>query len=211
MVLCYNETNIANKRITIDMVQLIKCDGKSDKELVRLTLENPDYFLCLMKNYEDKIIRYIRRISGVRHEDAEDVCQEVFIKVFKNLNAFDTDLKFSSWVYRIAHNHVISEFRKYKNRKEQIMSEEEDWQHFVSQIDVEKEVGSVVNKEIVNKVLAELDIKYREVLVLNFLEGYEYKEISDILKKPMGTVATLLNRAKKKFKQELDKDNIKLN
>lgn len=192
------------------MVQLIKCDGKSDKELVRLTLENPDYFLCLMKNYEEKIIRYIRRISGVRHEDAEDVCQEVFIKVFKNLNGFDTDLKFSSWVYRIAHNHVISEFRKYKNRKEQIMSEEEDWQHFVSQIDVAKEVDSVVNKEIVNKVLAEMDIKYREVLVLNFLEGYEYKEISDILKKPMGTIATLLNRAKKKFKQELDKQNIKI-
>lgn len=199
-----------NKRINIDMVHVIKCEGKSDAELVRLTLENPDYFLCLMKNYEDKIIRYIRRISGVRHEDAEDVCQEVFIKVFKNLNAFDDSLKFSSWIYRIAHNHVISEFRKYKNRKEQILSEEEDWQHFVSQIDVEKEVDSVVNREIINKVLAELDIKYREVLVLNFLEGYEYKEISDILKKPMGTVATLLNRAKKKFKQELIKQDIKL-
>ena len=158
-----------NKRINIDMVHVIKCEGKSDAELVRLTLENPDYFLCLMKNYEDKIIRYIRRISGVRHEDAEDVCQEVFIKVFKNLNAFDDSLKFSSWIYRIAHNHVISEFRKYKNRKEQILSEEEDWQHFVSQIDVEKEVDSVVNREIINKVLAELDIKYREVLVLNFL------------------------------------------
>ena len=189
---------------------IIKCEDKTDKELVGLTLQNPDYFLCLMKNYEDKIIRYIRRISGVRHEDAEDVCQEVFIKVFKNLNAFDTDLKFSSWVYRIAHNHVISEFRKYKNRKEKILSEEEDWQYFVSQIDVEKEVDSVVNREIINKVLVELDIKYREVLVLNFLEGYEYKEISDILKKPMGTVATLLNRAKKKFKQELEKQEIKI-
>ena len=163
-----------------------------------------------MKNYEAKLLRYIMRISGFRKEDAEDALQEIFIKVYQNLRDFDSDLKFSSWVYRIAHNYVISEYRKRKIRPEKILSEEDDWQNFVSYIDVAGDVNNRINREVINNILDKIDIKYREVLILNFLEGYEYKEISDILKKPMGTVATLLNRAKKKFRQELERQNIKV-
>lgn len=210
MVLCYNETNIGNKRITIDMVGIIKCGGKTDEELVSLTLGNPDYFVCLMKNYEAALLRFIHRISGVRHEDAEDMLQEVYIKVYKNLRDFDIELKFSSWIYRITRNHVISESRKRKLRAEQILSEDEDWQHFISELRSDKLTEEKLNRNLINRVLVELDNKYREVLILNFLEEKSYKEISDIIKKPMGTVATLLNRAKKKFKKEMDKQNIKV-
>ncbi|HBU07292.1 MAG TPA: hypothetical protein DEB09_04380 [Candidatus Magasanikbacteria bacterium] len=192
------------------MNYIIKCEGKTDEELVPLVLENQSYFLCLMEKYESKLLRYIMRISNVRYEDAEDVLQEVFIKVYENLNGFDPDLKFSSWVYRIAHNHVISEFRKKRNQTEIILSEEEDWQNFVSDLDIADQVDIQLSKEVINKVLNSLDVKYREVLFLKFLEERDYKEISDILKKPMGTVATLINRAKEKFKKELVKQNIKI-
>lgn len=193
------------------MDSIIKCEGKTDEELVPLVLENQSYFLCLMEKYESKLLRYIMRISGIRHEDAEDILQEVFIKVYENLYGFDLDLKFSSWIYRIAHNHVISEFRKKKNRMEIILSEEDDWHSFVSDLNIVHEVDVKLSKEVINKVLNNLDVKYREVLFLKFLEERDYKEISDILKKPMGTVATLINRAKEKFKKELVRQNIKIN
>ncbi len=192
------------------MAGIIKCEGKTDEELVSLTLDNPDYFACLMKNYEAALLRFIYRISGVRREDAEDVLQEVYIKVYRNLRDFDTSLKFSSWIYRITRNHVISESRKRKLRAEQILSEDEDYQHFVSELSADSQTEKKLNREIINKILVELDGKYREVLILNFLEEKSYKEISDIIKKPMGTIATLLNRSKKKFKKEMDRQNIKV-
>ncbi len=181
---------------------LYNCDGKTDNELVELTLENSSYFACLMKRYEASLLRFIRRISGVNIQDAEDILQEVFIKVYKNLNAYDTSLKFSSWIYRITRNYVISEFRKKKSRGEVFLVDDE-WNIFVSDLNIEKELDKEIDKDILLKVLDKIDIKYREVLVLKFLEGYDYKEISDILKKPIGTVGTFINRAKRKLKQEL--------
>ncbi|MBT4120979.1 MAG: RNA polymerase sigma factor [Candidatus Magasanikbacteria bacterium] len=191
------------------MAQIVKCEGKNDIELVQLALKNPDYFVCIMKNYEDKLIRFIRRISGANIQDAEDVLQEVFIKVYKNLNSYDNNLKFSSWIYRITRNYVISEFRKKKSRGEAFLVDEE-WGTFVSELNIEKELDKKINREVLLKVIDNIDIKYREVLILKFLEERDYKEISDILKKPAGTVGTLINRAKKKLRQEIEKQNIKL-
>ena len=187
-------------------------EGKTDEELVSLTIDNQDYLAILIKRYEDKLLRYIHRISNVSAEEAEDVLQEVFIKVYTNLNDFDQDLKFSSWVYRIAHNHVISNFRRNKTRgmEEQIPIDEKIANILISDIDTIKDIDHTFLKENINKVLMKMDIKYREVLVLKYLEEKEYKEMSDILKKPMGTIATLINRAKKQFKIELQKENIKI-
>ena len=72
---------------------------------------------------------------------------------------------------------------------------------------VESDILEIENQELVAKALSQLDDKYREVLVLKFLEQKDYKEISDILQKPMGTIATLINRAKQHFKKQLDKIN----
>ncbi|MBU4536457.1 sigma-70 family RNA polymerase sigma factor [Patescibacteria group bacterium] len=91
-------------------------DKKTDGELVSLVLENSDYFLYLVRRYEQKLTRYIARISNLDKDDIEDVLQDIFIKVYKNLNGFDTSLKFSSWIYRITHNEVISNYRKFKNK-----------------------------------------------------------------------------------------------
>ena len=176
-------------------------EEKTDEELVSLVLKDADIFLYLLRRYEEKLRRYIARISNLSRDELEDVLQDVFIKVYKNLNAFDTSLKFSSWIYRITHNEVISNFRKYKN-KATIISFDSDGafiKNIADDLDIEKQFKLEDLKNEVTLIFAEMDLKYREVLILRFLEEKSYTEISDILKKPEGTVATLLNRAKKQF------------
>ena len=181
----------------------------SDEELVKLTLVNQDNFLFIMKRYESKLLRYILRISGIKKEDAEDLLQEVFIKVYENLNDFDQKLKFSSWIYRITHNMVIDNFRKMKVRPA-IANFNEDINNKIlanikSDFDIFKEIDIKYLREGIEKVLKKMDRNYKEVLVLRFFEDKSYEEISDILKKPTGTVSTLINRAKKQFKNEFIK------
>lgn len=178
----------------------------TDTELAALALQDPDYFTPLVERYEDKLFRYIRRFSGLGKECAEDVLQEVFIKIYRNLNGFDKDLKFSSWAYRITHNETINYLRKHSG-KETIPIENDD-PEVINLIDVLESEISVTDdakraeiKEKVRKVMSELPTKYREALVLRYLEELDYSEISDVLRKPMGTVATLLNRAKCQFKE----------
>ncbi len=189
------------------MVKTEKYQDKTDEELVGLTLENQEYFLYLIKRYEEKLLRYITRISNSNREDAEDILQEVFIKTYQNLNDFDLSLKFSSWIYRICHNRVISNYRKTKNNPKIISMDSDNifLKNLATDLDLNEEINRRDIKNKFNRVLAKLDKKYREVLILRLLEEKDYKEISDILKKPMGTVATLISRAKKQFKKEYEK------
>ncbi len=184
---------------------------KTDEELALLSVENQNYFMCLMQRYESKLLRYIKRISGLKTEDCEDLLQDVFIKSFINLRGFSPDLKFSSWVYRITHNHVIGNYRKLKSRGLEIYESEEQpiWDNLLSDLSADKEADLSLLRQNINKILDGMEVKYREVLVLRFWEDKDYQEISDILQKPVNTVGTLLNRAKKQF-VELSK-NYKLN
>jgi len=176
---------------------------KTDIELIKLSLKNRDCFVYLIERYEKKLLRYIMRISGLRKEDAEDILQDVFLKVYQNLNDFDSDLKFSSWIYRIAHNQTISNHRKLKSRPQEISIDESAFNNFASNLDLEKDVDRVVLKKTVGAILMKMDDKYREALVLRFMEDKSYQEISDILKKPIGTVAVLIRRAKDQFKKKI--------
>jgi len=188
------------------MQSIQNCEQKTDEELITLVLENQGYYRCLIERYESKIARYIKRISGGSKEDIEDLLQEIFIKIYQNLNDFDKSLKFSSWVYRIAHNHVISEFRKKKSRPQSVAGEEIDefLYNIASELNIEKDINDNDLRKDIKKVLTQLDFKYREVLILKFLEEKSYEEISDILRKPIGTVGTLINRAKKQFKKNTE-------
>jgi len=176
---------------------------KTDEELVTLTLQNNKYYLYLMERYEKKLLRYVMRISSLRKEDAEDVLQETFIKTYKNINDFDVSLKFSSWIYRIAHNETINFLRKNRVLKNAINNafNEGEVEELISEINQEEEFESKILKDRVQDVLNKMNEKYKMVLVLKFIEEKDYKEISDILQKPMGTVATLINRAKKQFRE----------
>jgi len=189
-----------------------KCEGKTDEELVRMVLEDHNFYACLVARYEDKLARYIRRISASSKEDVEDLLQEIFIAAYRNLNDFDQGLKFSSWIYRIAHNKTISSWRKTKSRPQLVHSEEA--QELVKIVSSDEDMAKDLEKKFdakqVEKILWKMNEKYREVLVLKFLEDKDYQEISDILKKPMGTVGTLIRRAKNHFRGIAKKEKVDL-
>ena len=178
----------------------------TDEELVILTLKERDYYEHLMQHYEAKLTRYIRRISGARREDAQDILQEVFIKVYRNLNDFDGRLKFSSWIYRIAHNETVTHLRKITVRRIiHLDAHPALAQMLRSDFGVEEAIDREYLKKHLHKVINTLDEKYRVVLILYYEEGKNYQEMSDILQKPMATIATLLRRAKEKLKKQIIK------
>ena len=180
----------------------------SDEELVHSILNDTSFFGILIERYEDKLKRYVIRISGVSVADAEDICQDVFIKVYKNIRGFDTTLSFSSWIYRIAHNEARSFYRKHKKREQTYSLDDTDYDQLASDLQTDGLVIDAERREVLTLVLGDLKEEYREVLILNFLEEKSYTEISDILKKPVGSVGTLLHRAKKQLKQILQKKGI---
>ena len=193
------------------MITGLECINKTDEQIVVLTLKNQDYYLCLMKRYEIKLLNYILKISNISREDAEDILQEVFVKAYQNLNDFDLNFKFSNWIYSIAHNTTISVFRKKNVRPQTVSWEDKDLDNILkSTLDVEDASLQKQTYKHILKIINQLPLKFKDVLILKFMEGKDYREISDILHKPMGTIATLINRAKKSLKQELEKEDIKL-
>ena len=182
-------------------------ENMSDEQLVQASLENQDCFYYLMKRYEPRILRYSKRITNVSEEESADILQEIFIKVYRNLNGFNQKLKFSSWIYRIAHNEIINQYHKKKSYSAMISLniEDDDVNNMARLVrdtfDVQDDYIGRENIEKVRKALKELPDKYREILVLRFFEDKSYDEISHILRKPAGTVATLINRAKSKFRK----------
>ena len=184
----------------------------TDVELVKLTLANQDNFVYLVDRYKGKLSSYVKRLTNINDEDVEDVLQEVFIKVYLNLNYFNKDLKFSSWIYRITHNQVISGHRKLKARPEgyAVNLDDQLTKNLATEIDMKGQVDNKILQKTINLVLNKINSKYRDVLVLKFLEEKSYQEISDILKKPLGTVASLMNKAKQEFKLELERQNFKI-
>ena len=181
---------------------------KGDNEdivLVQMTLENPAIYTDLVKKYENKIINYVVRISGVRREEAEDIAQEIFLKAYQNLNAFDQKRKFSSWLFSIAHNETISYWRKHKKEMGMPDLEDDEIAYLLKDdFDIKEKLDEKTLKEEVRHGINKLDFKYREVLQLRYLNEYSYEEISDIIKKPVNTVGTLINRAKRQLKKELE-------
>ena len=174
----------------------------TDEELALKALQDMQCFEILIERYQGKLTHYIRRISHFSEMEIEEVLQEVFIKLWKNLNDFDQDMKFSTWVYRIAHNQTISSWRKSKSRgdTDRAHLEPEFFDQIADEFDFIKNVEAKFTAERVQAVLTKLPEKYRHILILRFVEDLSYDEISDVLQKPPGTVATLLNRAKAQFK-----------
>jgi RNA polymerase sigma-70 factor, ECF subfamily len=187
-------------------------DKLSDEEIVGLVLSNQGYFLIIINRYKQKLFNFIRRITNAGVEDAEDLLQEVFLKIYLNLNDFDRDQKFSSWAYAIARNQVISNHRKIQSRPEghAVGLDDEGAEKIISNLDISKNVDSGLTREKILRIMDGLKEKYREILILKFFEDKSYDEISDIIKKPVGTVGSMMNKAKKEFKEELERQNIKL-
>jgi RNA polymerase sigma-70 factor (ECF subfamily) len=182
--------------------------SKTDQELVALALKDDRYFEYIIERYEKKLTRYIFRIYSLRSESVEDVLQEVFIKLYQNLNDFDDQYSFSSWIYRITHNVLVSHLRKPEHRQVVISIDDEASarkliEFLPADIDLQKELEKKDVAVKVGRALAEIPDKYREVLVLYYFEEKSYKEISDILRRSIDSVSVLINRAKAKLKIKL--------
>jgi RNA polymerase sigma-70 factor (ECF subfamily) len=182
---------------------------QSDAELIELAKSDPEMFGLLMERYQGPLFAYIRRLTQLGTDDVQDLLQEVFIKIYQKLNEYNEELKFSSWAYRIAHNHVVDYFRKVSSRPQTNSLEDYEWEKIVSaSVNVEKDF---TNKDCVEKVklcIENLPLKYREVLILRFVDELEYEEIMDILKKPKGSVATLIARGKEMLSRNMRQENI---
>lgn len=163
----------------------------SDEKIVeKVRSDDQELYYIIIERYQNKLLRYATNILKDEHR-AVDVVQESFIKAFTNLQSFNAKMKFSSWIYRIVHNEAMNVIAKYKN--EIPMPEDID---FESEEDIVDSLSKEEIKERVNNCLSRMPYLYYEPLSLFFLEEKSYQEISDILRIPIGTVGTRINRAK---------------
>ena len=190
-----------------DMLKQKELQQESDQRLVARTLENKQAFAAIVQRYEAPLLRYILRLGCRDSAAAQDLLQEIFIKAYLHLNDYDPSLQFSSWVYRIAHNEIVSFFRKEKSRPG-VLSNEANlflFENIADETGLDVLESQMHSPQEIESAVERLEVKYRDVIVLKFFEEKSYEEISDILQIPEGTVATLINRAKKKLKMFLEK------
>ena len=167
----------------------------SDEKLVELVRsKNKELYSEIVKRYQEKLLRYTGYL--LKNDDyAEEAVQNGFIKVYKNLFRFNVKRKFSSWIYRIVHNEAINYIKQKK--KEISLETNNDFSALLKSrenIELNFEKKEIKNK--VHKCLTAIPMKYKIPLVLFFLEEKSYNEISDILRMPIGTVGTRINRGK---------------
>ena len=183
--------------MTAETIVLLKLKHMKDfKELTDeqvvdyVRTEDKESYREIVARFQDKLLRYANYLTGDEMESA-DIVQSSLIKAFVNLNSFDTKKKFSSWIYRIVHNEAVNSLVLRKN--ETLMPEDAD---FFSREDIAAELSKEELREMVKSCFSQMSLLYSEPLSLFFLEEKSYEEISDILRLPVSTVGTRINRAK---------------
>ncbi len=184
----------------------MKSPELSDEQLIKIIREKDrELYGEIIKRYQTKLSHYLRKfICNI--DELEDILQDVFIKAYKNLYSFNTKKKFSSWIYRIAHNEAVNYLKK--NSKIQISMDEVEYKIVDEKIDINGHIDKVFLKKEIGKYLESIKLKYREPLILFYFEQKSYEEISDILRVPISTVGTLISRGKKMIKEKLEKESI---
>tara|TARA_Y100000994_G_scaffold61084_1_gene49267 strand:+ start:572 stop:1156 length:585 start_codon:yes stop_codon:yes gene_type:complete len=166
----------------------------------------------LVHRYRDKLIRYLYGFTGDL-DDAEDLVQETFLKVYIKKDSYKEIAKFSTWLYTIAGNLAKTDLRKIKRRKTGTFSslKKTDGREFEppEQID-DKNSNSIDEKEekIIKESLLELDEDFRNIIILRENQELSYDVISKILKLPLGTVKSRINRGKLKLREILIKKGV---
>ena len=182
---------------------LARCEKLTDNELIKVVMEqNPEAYKILFKRYEKSLFIYMFHL--VRNKDeVEDLLQNVFTKTYKNLHRFDLERKFSSWIYRISHNEAVN-FIKRKSKRRLVSWEEitTSKDKLVTSVEADDSAEIFMHKEIAKEMDDALDMlpaKYKKILLLRYFNEYSYQKIGEILDKPVNTVGTLINRAKRKL------------
>lgn len=173
----------------------------SDEELAILSRRESKYFDQIVKRYTKSIRRYIARLIG-NWQESEDVTQDVFVKAFINIASFNPKMKFSSWLYRIAHNESVNYIKRNYRYKEVEFSDEVKNKLLDDKTALEKIIDKE-RTESVRESLVKLKSKDREILELYYFEQKTYLEISDILKMSVNSIGPTINRARAKLKKIL--------
>lgn len=174
--------------------------GERDQRLVRSVLEgNAEAFGELVQAYQ-RLVGSIAWRYGVRREEIEDVVSEVFIKVFRNLHRYHPDHPFSTWLYRLAANHVVDHGRRARRLGEpaELPAELAD-----ERPDNASDLESRERASLLRAALAEVGPRYREALFLVYIEGLPVQEAAATLGLPDGTVKSRLLRGREALRRIL--------
>ncbi|MDP4163218.1 MAG: RNA polymerase sigma factor SigW [Bacillota bacterium] len=162
----------------------------------------------IVEIYKDSLYQVCYRILGNRQE-AEDAAQEAFIRAYVNINSFNIELKFSTWIFRIATNLCIDRIRR-KKPDFYLDAEVSGTQGLTmySQIAsedplTEARVESMELQDTIQKEILKLPEKYRIAIVLKYIEDLSLNEISEILDLPLGTVKTRIHRGRDLLRKQL--------
>lgn len=167
---------------------------------------NLEAFEQLILQYEKRIYNYCYRMTNSQ-EDAEDLAQEIFIKVYKNLKSFKGNSKFSTWIYRIAYNTCIDKYRKKEVATVSLTlnSDEEEKEIDLPSNDPlpEERIVSREEYDVVCECISELKPEYKNAVILRDIQNYTYDEIAEILNIPLGTVKSHISRGRAALRDAL--------
>lgn len=178
------------------------------KRIIQVKKGDQNAFAEIVELFKDKVYQLCYRMVGNAH-DAEDIAQEAFIRAYVNINSYDINRKFSTWLYRIATNLSIDRLRKRKpdyfldaeiegteglTMYSQISSDE---------LQPDEMVESLEFQEWIQQEINELPVMYRSVIVLKYIEELSLKEIGEILDLPIGTVKTRIHRGREALRKRL--------
>jgi RNA polymerase sigma-70 factor (ECF subfamily) len=176
-----------------------------DQELVaRSRNGDREAFATLVRKYQSKVLTLATRILDNRSE-AEDMAQDIFVKIFQSLHDFRGASRFSTWLYRITVNHCLNHLRR-RTRQQQtlVMTEPAEW---TQESPASNPFRTLEQKErwaLVQAKLQELSLEHRTIILLRDFEGLSYDEIADVLQLESGTVKSRLHRARMELKALLE-------
>jgi RNA polymerase sigma-70 factor (ECF subfamily) len=176
--------------------------------LARVLAGDGEAFATLVRRYEPKLRVYVSGIVSVE-EEARDLVQETFIRAWRHLDQYDSRFRFSTWLFRIAHNIAIDYLRR---RKQPTLSLELGEDHEgeglrLDPADVRRgPLGELANRELADALVREIERlppSYRELVTLRHLVGLSYNEIAELKELPLGTVKNKLFRAHSVLRETL--------
>jgi RNA polymerase sigma-70 factor (ECF subfamily) len=183
-----------------------------DTALVNVYLDGETRgFDVLVERYQTRLLNFVYRIVGDR-ERAEDLVQEVFVRVYRHLGRFDRSKKFSTWIYTIASNLAKNELRnRARNPLVLFTSMTKGWEDEERPLEFEDPLSRPDDlfrkrhvRELVETSVAQLPTHHREVFMLREIEGRSYEEIAEITNCNLGTVKSRLNRARNSFAEIIE-------
>ncbi|GAA5520623.1 sigma-70 family RNA polymerase sigma factor [Aliifodinibius salicampi] len=180
-----------------------------DDVLVQEAREGDEHsYKRLVNKYERALYYHILKMVKNK-EQVEDLVQEAFVKAFDNLESYNTNYAFSTWLYRIATNHTIDYLRKKKlqtlsiDKPRKTKSGEMEMQLEDHSAQTDRSIIRKQRQNIVQDAIDELPAKYRKVIQLRHMEEKSYQEISEELGKPLGTVKAHIFRAREMLYKSL--------